>query len=141
MALPSTNVELTTPVQEQKIVLRPYPTARMQQGQSAIFLRYAKVDIKKAQDQAEDQKAGRKRKADDENPVDISDLPGSALQEINELTVKNFVLSIDGDTYEGNKDSIFEVCMDMHATDFQAILDKCNEINAESQVTDSKKAS
>lgn len=140
MALPKTNVELTTPIAEQKIVLRPYPTARMQQGQSAIFLRYAKVDVKKAQDQAADQKAGKAANEND-NPVDISDLPGSALQEINSLTVKNFVLSIDGNEYAGDKEAMLEACLDMHATDFQAILDRCNQINAESQVDDSKKAS
>lgn len=140
MALPKTNVELTTPIAEQKIILRPYPTARMQQGQSAIFLRYAKVDVKKAQDQAADQKAG-KPATENDNPVDISDLPGSALQEINSLTVKNFVLSIDGNEYNGDKEAILEACLDMHANDFQAILDRCNTINAESQVDDSKKAS
>lgn len=141
MSLPTTNVELTTPIAEQKIVLRPYPTARMQQGQSAIFLRYAKVDVKGAQDQAEAQKAGKKPAADAKNPVDISDLPGTALQEINSLTVKNFVLTIDGNDFGGDKEALLEACLDMHATDFQAILDRCNEINAESQVTDSKKAS
>lgn len=140
MALPTTNVELTTPVAEQKIVLRPYPTARMQQAQSAIFLRYSKVDVKEAQKQAEAQKANPGNKADNDKVVDISELPGSALQEINQLTVKNFVLSIDGNEYGGDKDAILEACLDMHTSDFQAILDRCNEINAEAQVDDAKKA-
>lgn len=134
MSLTTTPIELKTPVAEQKISLRPYPTARMQQAQSAIFLRYSKVDVKKAQAQA-----GNKN-ADSSDVVDISELPGSALQEMNEITVKNFVISIDGDDFGGDKDKVLDACLDMHARDFQAILDRCNEINAENQVTDEKKA-
>lgn len=136
MSLPTTNVELTTPVAEQKIVLRPYPTARMQQAQSAIFLRHSKVDVAEAQKQA-----GKGKDADNSKVVDISELPGSALQEINQITVKNFVISIDGNDFGGDKDAILEACLDMHANDFQAILTRCNEINQETQVTDEKKAS
>lgn len=136
MALPTTNVDLTTPVQGQKIVLRPYPTARMQQAQSAIFLRHSKVDVAEAQKQS-----AKGKDADNSKIVDISELPGSALQEINQITVKNFVLSIDGNDFGGDKDALLEACLDMHATDYQAILTRCNEINQESQVDDSKKAS
>lgn len=135
MSLPTTNVELETPVQGSKIVLRPYPTARMQQAQSAIFLRHSKVNVAEAQKQA------GKKDADNSKVVDISELPGSALQEINQITVKNFVISIDGNDFGGDKDAILEACLDMHANDFQAILTRCNEINQEAQVDDAKKAS
>lgn len=135
MALPSENIELTTPVAEQKVTLRPYPTARMQHAQSAIFLRYANVNVKQAQEEA------KKEGSDGSESVQFGDLPGSALGEINELTVKNFVLTIDGDDFGGDKDKILEACLDMHIRDFQAILDRCNEINSDNEITDAKKAS
>ena len=141
MSLPTTNIKITTPVEGAEIELRPFPTARMQQAQTAIFLRYSKVDVKKAQEQSKiNALAGNKKVDDNSDAVDFSELPGSALQEINQLTVQNFVLKINGNDYGNNKDAIIEACLDMHAKDFQFILDKCNEINAEAQVDDSKKA-
>jgi len=140
MSLPTSNIKITTPVEGAEIELRPFPTARMQQAQTAIFLRYSKVDVKKAQEQSKANELSGNKSVDNSDAVDFSELPGSALQEINQLTVQNFVLKINGNDYAGNKDAIIEACLDMHAKDFQAILDKCNEINAEAQVDDSKKA-
>lgn len=128
-------VAFTLPVSEQKVMLRPYTTARMRQATTAIFLRYSKINMKDVQGKSEEE-----LKKADSDVVNIDDLPGTAITEINEVTVKNFVISIDGNEYGGDRDAILEACLDMHTDDFDALVNECNRINKESTLSDQKKA-
>lgn len=128
-------VTFTLPVSEQKVTLRPYTTARMRQATTAIFLRYSKINMKDVQGKSQEE-----LKKADSDVVDIQDLPGTAIAEINEVTVKNFVVSIDGNEFGGDRDAILEACLDMHTDDFDALVGECNRINNESTLSDQKKA-
>lgn len=110
----------------------------MGQETRAVFLRYGRMDPDKMQAQSKAAKTDKKVAE-----MEISDvasfkdgIPAEVINEINDITIRRMVMSIDGKTGEQAFDFIMD---DLRQEDYQQIIEKCNEISAQTQLDDDQK--
>lgn len=124
-------VELTTPKGGAKVQIRPYATARLRKATRGVFLKYASLDTAafkgKSEKEIKEMNTGDLTKFQDEIPAEI-------VNEINEATIKYMVISVDGKT-----EDLVDVCLDMRDEDYNAIIEKCNEVAGETDLSEEKK--
>jgi len=123
------NIKMTTSVTETPIELRPYLDARTDQLNQAVYLRYAKYDLKKAAGSAGNtQLTDAEKEKMSEDAVEFESLPGTAIAEIKNNAIKGMVVSVDGNTFEGDRDEILEAVLDLPKEDYDEIQAKIDEI-------------
>lgn len=124
-------IKFVTPVAGQTIMLRPFVPARLRIEVRKLILRNASISLKKAS-KAKNQK--ELEAMDIGELTNLDDVPADVIEDINVLTAKTMVISIDGKT-----DDIEDELLNMRQEDYDAIIKKSNEISAESSVDDKKK--
>ncbi len=125
------NVEMETPTAKAKVVLKGYVTARMQLATRGVFLRHTKLNMKATAGKTADQVKAMK----DEDLTSFDDnITAEIINEINEITVKQMVISVNGETAD-----VLELCLDLPPEDYEAIVAKCSEISGETSLDDATK--
>lgn len=124
------DTEVITPFGEHKVLLKAFPPAQMSLETRAQYLKYVKIDPKKA--------VGKDEKTmTDEEKSDIAafdSIPASAIAEIKDISIKHMVLSIDGDPT-----NVLDRVKAMHLNDYNFIVEKIDEIDKKTSLTDSEK--
>lgn len=124
-------IEFVTPIAKSKVMIRPYATARLRKATRGVFLKYASLDTAmfkgKSEEQIKDMNTGDLTKFKDEIPAEV-------VNDINEATIKYMVISVDGST-----DEVVDTCLDMRDKDYDALIEKCNEIAGQTDLSDEKK--
>lgn len=122
--------EVITPFGEHKVLIKAFPPAAMSLETRAQYLKYVKIDPKKA--------VGKDEKTmTDEEKADVANfdaIPASAIAEIKDIAIKHMVLSIDGDPT-----NVLEKVKAMHLTDYNFIVEKIDEIDKKTSLTDDEK--
>lgn len=122
--------EVITPFGEHKVLIKAFPPAAMNLETRAQYLKYVKIDPKKA--------VGKDEKTmTDEEKADIAafdSIPASAVAEIKDIAIKHMVLSIDGDPT-----NVLERVKAMHLTDYNFVVAKIDEIDKATSMTDDEK--
>lgn len=124
-------IELITPKGKNKVLIRPYATARLRKATRGVFLKYASLDTAafkgKSEKEIKEMNTGDLTKFKDEIPAEV-------VNDINESTIQYMVLEVDGKT-----EGLVDICLDMRDEDYNAIIEKCNEIAAETDLSEEKK--
>jgi len=123
------NVTITLPISGKEVVLRGFVTKRMEVATSSVFMKHSKVDLTQAM----------KGDSSGIDMISLNDLPGTAITELTETTITNFVISLDGNDFGGNKEDILNACYELPSKDFDAITDKCHVITKGTSFDEEKK--
>ena len=122
--------EVITPFGEHKVLIKAFPPAAMNLETRAQYLKYVNINPKKA--------VGKDEKTmTDQEKADLADfdrIPASAVAEIKDIAIKHMVLSIDG-----NPDNVLDRVKAMHLTDYNFIVEKIDEIDKKTSLTDDEK--
>lgn len=127
-------VDFETPVAKHKIVLKGYVTARMQLATRGVFLGHTKINMKGMQGKSE---AEIKNMKEDELTRFDDEIPASVINEINEITLRHMIISIDGQ--KGTQQEMLDTVLEMPPEDYEAIIEKCNDISKSTSLSDTKK--
>lgn len=125
-------IEVKLPSGSHTAKLRPFPNARLRRDTRSVFLKYAKIDPKKAMGKSQEQ-----IKAMNEGEITkLEDVPAVVVNDINDAVLNNMVIELDGD-----KEGILERAYDLQDTDFDFLLAECRKISNETAVSgnDAKK--
>lgn len=128
-----TNIKMTLAKSQAEIEMLPYITAEVAQMTEAAVLAYADIDMQKASE------ADGRGKEAQRDSVQFRTMPVAAMTAIKHDTVKAMVVSIDGESYGGDKDALFDELKTLPASDFDEIMNKIEELQAEA-ATDPKDA-
>lgn len=126
--LPTENVTLDLPRSGSVAIIKPYTTGRMNLATRAVFLKHMNVNPQSAAQGAEPTEQEAR------DAVQFDKIPGDAIDEINRITVQHMVVSIDGKT-----ENVLDLCLDLPADDYDAIVAKCNEIDKATTLSKQKK--
>lgn len=130
--LPTENITVTLPRSGQVAVLRPYVTGRMSLATRAVFLKHMNVNPKDAFNSGGD--APTEDQARD--AVTFDNIPGDAIDEINKITVEHMVITLDG-----KAEDVVERALDLPSSDYEFLVEQCNEIDKATTVGAEKKES
>lgn len=126
--LPTEPVSLELPRSGKTALIKPYTTGRMNIATRAVFLKHLNVNPAQPADGEEPTEQEAR------DAVQFDKIPGDAIDEINRITVEHMVISIDGNT-----DKVLDQCLDLPADDYDAIVEKCNDIDKETTLSKQKK--
>lgn len=112
------------------VVLRAFVPPRMTNETRGVFLRYAKMNPNITKGKLAEEDAG--------NEIQFKDgIPAEIINEINEITLRRMVISVDNITGDGVLDHILD---NLRQEDYMEVINKCNEISTATTLTEEKKS-
>lgn len=111
-------IELKLPVSGKTVKLRGYITGRIEQAIENVYLQDSKVSTEAEHDISKGQRRSRAEKI-----KQVSTMDATVGQKATNKAIELVVLEIDG-----NSEKIVDQVLDLPKPDYQAIVDKVNEI-------------
>jgi len=124
---------IETPFGGHKVLLAAFPPAEMSLQTRAVMLSHMTFDPSKLQGKDQKQLKGMKSE-EAKGMIEFDRIPASAMAEIKDIAIKHMVLSVDG-----SPDNILERIKRMHISDYNFVVEKIDEIDKATSLSEDEK--